>query len=92
MCKIKTGAEVKHRGDLQNVITSTIFRQTGVFTKKALATEIRKQLVGSAYENSSEVDAQLMETLNTLFNVDAVKSDGHGKYQLCASWPAINKR
>ncbi|MBQ8805936.1 MAG: hypothetical protein IJZ68_05585 [Bacteroidaceae bacterium] len=92
MCKIKTGEEVKHRGDLQNVITSVILRQTGVFTKDAVVEQARKQLIGSKYESGLEVNEMVMETLNSLFNVNAVKSDGHGKYQLCASWPAINKR
>ncbi len=92
MCKIKTGEEVKHRGDLQNVITSVILRQTGVFTKDAVVEQTRKQLIGSKYESSLDVNEMVTETLNSLFNVNAVKSDGHGKYQLCASWPAINKR
>lgn len=42
MCKIRTGEEVKHRGNLQNVITGMILRQTGVFTKDTILPALQK--------------------------------------------------
>ena len=84
MCKIKTGADVQYREDLQKLVTSMILRQPGIFTKKTIVAHVRQQTVGSRYERSPEIDEMVAETLNTLYTQKKVMHDGHGKYQLRA--------
>lgn len=91
MCNVKTGADVKHKGDLQNLITSVILRQSGTFTKDDVAAGVRAKLQGSAYLDSHEVEQRIEDTLHQLFIIDCLKSDGK-QYQLSMSFPAVTKR
>lgn len=92
MCNVKEGKDVKNKGDLQNLVTSVILRQTSEFSVDDIYNGTRARLVGSDYYDSLEVKQRCEDTLNTLFNINCLKSDGHGKYQLAMSWPAVNKR
>ena len=91
MCNIKEGKDVKTKGDLQNLVTSVILRQMSEFSVDDIYNCTRAKLVGSVYYDSLEVKQYCEDTINTLFNINSLKSDGHGKYQLAMSWPAVNK-
>lgn len=92
MCNVKEGKDVKTKGDLQNLITSVILRQTSEFSVDDIYNSTLARLTGSDYYDSLEVKQGCEDTIETLFIIDCLKSDGHGKYQLAMSWPAVNKR
>lgn len=97
MCNIKTGADVKHHGNLQNLVTSTILRQADTFSVEDIYNQVNEKLVGSKYYNAGLVKQLCADTIDTLYNIcgltvveDAPNSVN--RYQLTLSWPAINKR
>lgn len=92
MCNVKEGKDVKTKGDLQNLVTSVILRQTSEFSVDDIYNGVRVRLTGSEYYESPEVKQRCEDTINTLFIYDCLKSLGHGKYLLKMSWPAVNKR
>lgn len=92
MCNVKEGRDVKNDGDLQNLITSVILRQTLEFSVDDIYNGVRDRLTGSDYYDSLEVRQRCEDTIHTLFNINCLKILGHGKYQLAMSWPAVNKR
>ena len=47
MCKIKEGAAVQSKGDLQNLVTSVILRQTSTFSSEDIYQVAKTKLVGS---------------------------------------------
>lgn len=91
MCNVKTGADVKHKGDLQNLITSVILRQSGVFTKDDVIDGVRAKLQGSVYVDNGEVIQRIEDTLHQLFIINCLICDGK-QYQLSMSFPAVTKR
>lgn len=92
MCNVKEGRDVKNDGDLQNLVTSVILRQTLEFSVDDIYNGVRDRLTGSDYYDSLEVRQRCEDTIHTLFNINCLKILGHGKYQLAMSWPAVNKR
>jgi hypothetical protein len=92
MCNIKTGTNVQTEGDLQNLVTSVILRQTSEFSVDDIYNGVRAKLTGSVYYNSPEVKRRCEDTINTLFIIDSIKVKDHGKYQLSMSFPAVTKR
>lgn len=92
MCNVKEGINVKTQGDLQNLVTSVILRQTSEFCVDDIYNAVRAKLTGSVYYDSSEVRQRCEDTINTLFIIDCLKTLEHGKYQLAMSWPAISGR
>lgn len=91
MSNVKEGKDVKTKGDLQNLVTSVILRQTSEFSIDDIYKGTSAKLVGSDYYDSMEVKQLCEETLNTLFIINCLKRNQHGKYQLAMSWPAVNK-
>lgn len=91
MCNVKTGANVKHKGDLQNLITSVILRQSGMFTKDDVIRGVRAKLQGSVYIDSGEVIQRIDDTLHQLFVINCLTCDGK-QYQLSMSFPSVSKR
>ena len=97
MCNIKTGADVKHHGDLQNLVTSTILRQTDTFSVEDIYNQVNEKLVGSKYCNAGLVRQLCADTIDTLYNICGLSVvdtnlNKTNRYQLALSWPAINKR
>lgn len=92
MCNVKEGINVKTKGDLQNLVTSVILRQTSEFSLDDIYNDTRARLTGSDYYDSLETKQLCEDTVNKLFSISCLKSIGHGKYQLAMSWPAIAKR
>lgn len=89
MCNVKEGKDVKAKGDLQNLVTSVILRQTSEFTVDDIYNGTLARLVGSDFYDNLEVRQRCEDTIHTLFNIDCLKILGHGKYQLAMSWPAV---
>lgn len=92
MCKIKEGAAVQTIGDLQNLVTSVILRQTSTFSAEDIYQAARTKLVGSNYLDHPELKQRCEDTLSTLFIIDCIRSVGKGEYSLAMSFPAINRR
>jgi len=89
MSNVKEGKDVKNKGDLQNLITSVILRQTSEFSVDDIYNGTRARMLGSEYYDSPEVKNYCKETLDTLYNNDCLKRVEKGKYQLAMGWPAV---
>lgn len=72
MCVVKTGKDVQMLGDLQNLITSAVLRQIGVFDETSVKQYTADRLAGLVYENSEEIDDLISNTLKTLSRNDTV--------------------
>lgn len=92
MCKIKEGAAVQTKGDLQNLVTSVILRQTSTFSAEDIYQATRAKLIGSNYLDRPELKQRCEDTLATLFIIDCIRSVGKGIYSLSMSFPAVNRR
>lgn len=92
MCRIKEGAAVQTKGDLQNLVTSVILRQTSTFSAEDIYQATRAKLEGSEYRDRPELKQRCMDTISTLFVIDCIRSVGKGIYSLAMSFPAINGR
>ena len=90
MCNVKEGKDVKTKGDLQNLVTSVILRQTSEFTVDDIYNGTLARLVGSDFYDSLEVKQRCEETITTLFLINCLESLGHGKYKLAMSFPSVN--
>lgn len=92
MCNIKEHEDVKTIGDLQNLVTSVILRQTSEFSVDDIYNGTRARLIGSSYYDSLEVKQSCEDTINTLFIIDCLEVVGHGKYKLHMSFPSVVPR
>lgn len=90
MCKIKEGIAVKTTGDLQNLVTSVILRQTSTFSVEDICEATRKKLSGSSYDNESDIKKRCAETISTLYLIDCLRDVGNGRYSLAISFPSVN--
>lgn len=90
MCNVKEGKEVKTKGDLQNLVTSVILRQTSEFSVDDIYNGTLARLVGSDFYDSLEVKQRCEDTIGTLFSIDCLDVVGHGKYKLHMSFPSVN--
>lgn len=92
MCKIKEGTAVQTNGDLQNLITSIILRQTATFSSEEIYKYVMAKLSGSKYENSLELKERCEDTISTLYLIDCLRSVEKGRYSLAMSFPSVNRR
>lgn len=92
MCKIKEGAAVQTKGDLQNLVTSVILRQTSTFSVEDIYQAARAKLIGSDYLDRPELRQRCQDTISTLFVIDCIRSVDKGMYTLAMSFPAVNRR
>ena len=96
---IRKNENVRHTGDLQNLITSAILRQDGMFSKEDIYKKVEKDLEGSDFaeggvrRRESDVKSRVDDTLNTLSINGCISFDSkQKKYKLTMSFPAVNKR
>lgn len=92
MCKVKEGADVQTKGDLQNLITSVILRQTSMFSSEDIYQAANTKLVGSGFQNCRETEKRCKDTISALYLIDCLKSEGKGRYSLAMSFPSVNRR
>ena len=92
MCNVKEGKDVKTKGDLQNLVTSVILRQTSEFTVDEIYSGTLARLIGSVFYDSLEVKQLCEESIDVLFLINCLKSVGHGKYELHMSFPSVVPR
>ena len=99
MANIRRNEEVKHRGDVQNLITSIILRQSTAFSEEDIYACVETNLERSDFAKNGmrrdEIDVKAMidDTLNTLFVIDCLTYDPkQGKYGLNMSFPAISTK
>lgn len=92
MCNVKEGKDVKNKGDLQNLVTSVILRQTSEFTVDDIYNGTLARLVGSDFYDSLDVKQCCEDTISTLFIIGCIEAVIRGKYQLCMSFPSISSR
>ena len=85
MCNVKQGSNIKTTGDLQNLITSVILRQTSEFSVDDIYNDVRNKLTGSVYYDSPKVKRRCKNTIHTLFIIDCLKSVERDKYLLTMS-------
>lgn len=89
---VKEGKDVKTKGDLQNLVTSVILRQTSEFTVDDIYNGTLARLAGSDLYDSLEVKQRCEDTISTLFIIDCLEVVGHGKYKLHMSFPSVVPR
>lgn len=94
---IRRNRQVKHKGDLQNVITSAILRQTDWFSKRDIYEKVEADIKFSTYgkygkgRKSINLKEKIDETIDTLFIIDSVKYDSsRKKYHLKMSFPSVD--
>lgn len=92
MCRVREGADVISKADLQNLVTSVILRQTSTFSAKEISDRIRLKLEGSRYYDSHEVEERCRETISTLYTINCILSVEKGRYKLAMSFPSVVKR
>ena len=68
MCNVKEGKDVKTKGDLQNLVTSVILRQTSEFTVDNIYNGTLARLIGSDFYDSLEVK-QLCEEAAAFWHI-----------------------
>jgi len=90
MCKIKEGVAVQTIGDLQNLVTSVILRQTSSFSVEDICAATTEKLKGSLYNNEADVKKRCEETISTLYLIDCLRSVGNKHYSLAMSFPSVN--
>jgi len=90
MCKVKEGVAVKTVGDLQNLVTSVILRQTSAFSIEDIYRATRDKLNGSLYDNEEDVKKRCEETISTLYLIDCLRNVGSERYSLAMSFPSVN--
>lgn len=91
MCNVREGADVRTKGDLQNLITSVILRQTSTFSFADIYQAANRKLAGSEYQNRQEIEKRCKDTISALYLMDCLKSEGKGQYSLAMSFPSVNK-
>ncbi len=89
MCRVKEGVAVVTNGDLQNLVTSIILRQTSVFSSQDIVATLQNKLVGSQFHGSPEVQRRCDETIATLYSVDYLQAIDTGRYKLSMSFPSL---
>ena len=92
MANVKEGKDVKTKGDLQNLVTSVILRQTSEFTVDDIYNGTLARLAGSDFYDSLEVKQRCEDTISTLFIIDCLEGVGYGKYKLHMSFPSVVPR
>lgn len=99
MANIRRNEEVRHRGDVQNLITSAILRQSDMFSKQDIYERVEQGLEKSGFAKDgvrrNEIDVKTMvdDTLNTLSIIGCVRYvSKQKKYELTMSFPAVNRR
>lgn len=99
MANIRRNEELRHLGDVHNLITSVILRQDGMFSKEDIYESVENNLERSSYAKDGarrkEINVKSMvdDTINTLSIIDCIRYDSRQhKYMLSMSFPAINKR
>lgn len=92
MCRIKEGAAVRTKGDLQNLVVSVILRQNSSFSTEEIYLATNAKLNGSEYYDRPELKERCKETISTLHMIDCLRSVGKGRYSLSMSFPSITRR
>ena len=91
MCRVKEGTAVVSRSDLQNLVTSVVFRQMKPFSVNDVARITRQRLEGSIYLTeplSPEVEVRCRETVKTLFLANRLKATTTpGFFELSSHFP-----
>lgn len=94
MANIRKNSKIRHKGDVQNLITSAILTQKGEFTRKDIFMKVHENLKYSPYgkygklRGTIKLEDMINDTINTLWTIDAIKSDGE-KYVLHINFPAL---
>lgn len=91
MCRVKEGAAVVTNGDLQNLVTSIILRQTSTFSIQDISSNLQNKLVGSCFYNSLEAQRRCNETIATLYSIDYLCAVDTGRYKLSMSFPSVTR-
>lgn len=73
MARVKIGRDIRNEGDLQNLVTSIIFRTEGEFTIEEILPVINWNLRGSIYYKSEKVKECLENTLQVLERTEYVE-------------------
>lgn len=96
MANIRKNENVRHLGDVHNLITSAILRQNDMFSREAIYERVEKDLQRSAFGEDGvkrqEIDVKTMvdDTLNVLSINGCVRYHSQEKkYELSMSFPAV---
>ena len=89
MSNTKTGPKVRNSADLQGLVTSTILRQSIPFSAEDIIVLVNKNLSGSTYQSSLEVEDCVRRTISLFCIEDILKYLGDKEYVVSAAFPAI---
>ena len=99
MANIPRNEEVKHRGDVQNLVTGIILCQSTAFSEEDICACVEANLERSDFaqngmrQDEIDVKAIVNDTLNTLFVIGCLTYDSkQNKYGLHMSFPAISTK
>ncbi len=96
MCKVKTGEQVQTTPDLQNLVTSTILRQTQPFTAGSIEDQVATLLEGSPFLQDVALRPQVAQicerTLQYMLMSRGIRSVGMDSdlYRLALAFPSYN--
>lgn len=91
MCRVKEGAAVVTSADLQNLVTSTILRQTSIFSSEDICADLQSKLEGSQFLGKPEVRRKCDETIATLHSVDYLRAIDATRYKLTMAFPSVTR-
>ncbi len=68
MCKVKTGALIVNKGDVQNMIVGIILRQQNKYKKEEILEMSKKYFQGSALEMDNNTFMEIIEENLEIFS------------------------
>lgn len=84
---MKKWQNVRTMSDLQNLVSGTLFRQTGEFTIEDLIKEINSNLRGSIFFEKKQVTLVCAYTIDNYLAIGALQPKERGKYLLAMPSP-----
>lgn len=82
MCVVKTGVEVKTFRDLQNLVTSSVLRQPGLFDEHLVNEYAFERLQGSVYESEGALVKDMIRKTLFLLSHSSVLLAHDNLYQI----------
>lgn len=74
MCKINSGASIKNRQDVQNLVIATIFRQEKEYYIESILNLVQQHMIGSSVDiQKDDLYSIILDNLDILYIRNKVK-------------------
>lgn len=74
MCKINSGASIKNRQDVQNLVIATIFRQEKAYYIENILNLVQQHMIGSSVDiQKDDLYSIILDNLDILYIKNKVK-------------------